>query len=256
MPEDPVSGDVQDYYRRVLPFYEAELADRGDGPFWTWAAESAPGGLVLELGAGSGRATAFLARSARRVVAFDLAPEMVAVARQRLAEASNVSLLVADMREAPLRDRFGLVVAVDDPFVHLTEDEDRQRAFATAARRLIPEGRFILDMAWFPPERREQAESPGGLVMERSGKNGLQVRETWCCEAGTRTCTAGFEYSRGGEKIGGAEFPARLWSVEELESRAAEAGLEIARLWGDYDRRPWARETSERLIAEMRRLKR
>jgi SAM-dependent methyltransferase len=253
MAEDPVSDDVQDYYSRVLPFYEAELADRGDGPFWTWAAESASEGLVLEVGAGSGRATAFLVRAAPRVVAFDLAPEMIAAARERLADAPNVSLLVADMRDPPLRDRFGLVAAVDDPFVHLTEDEDRERAFASAAQRLVPGGRFILDMAWFPPEKREEAESAEGLVMERSAKEGLRVRETWRIDPETRIGTARFEYSRGGKKVGGSDFPARLWSVEELETRAAAAGLEISQLWGDFDRRPWDRETSERLIAEMRK---
>ena len=138
-------------------------------------------------------------------------------------------------------------------YVHLTEDGDRERAFAAAARRLKPGGRFILDMAWFPPEKRERAESPEGLVMEHSGKKDLHVRQTWRIDPETRIGTARFEYSRGGKKVGGSDFPARLWSMEELESRAAEAGLEIAALWGDFDRRPWTRESSERLIAEMRK---
>jgi hypothetical protein len=111
----------------------------------------------------------------------------------------------------------------------------------------------VVDMAWFPPEKREQAVRPEGLVMERTGPSGLSIREIWRCDPGSRTGSARFEYSRGGRELGGAGFPARLWSVEELESRAAAAGLEIVQLWGDFDRRPWERETSERLIAEMRR---
>src|SRR6185312_9967471 len=160
------SSAVRAYYRRVLPFYDLELADRGDEKLWTWAASVPTGCRVLELGAGSGRATAFLARSAGFVVALDLSPEMIAVARRRLAGAANVVLAVADMRETELRTRFDLVAAVDDPFVHLVEDEDRQRAFATVARHLTPGGRFILDAAWFPPDQRWAAGGEDGLVQE------------------------------------------------------------------------------------------
>ncbi len=246
------SSAVRAYYRRVLPFYDLELADRGDEELWAWAASAPAGCRVLELGAGSGRATAFLARSAEFVVALDLAPEMIAAARRRLAGASNVVLAVADMREIELRGRFDLVAAVDDPFVHLVEDEDRRRAFAIAARHLTPGGRFILDAAWFPPERRWAAGGVNGLIQEHSGGDGLEIRETWHCDPQARLCTASYSYSRQGKVVERASFPARLWSREELEHRASDAGLRVTHLWGGYDRRPWDRATSPRMIAEMR----
>jgi SAM-dependent methyltransferase len=208
---------------------------------------------VLELGSGTGRATASLARTAGRVVALELSPEMIAVARRRLAALSNVWFVAADMRQAELRPRFDLVIAVDDPFVHLTEDDDRARAVATAARHLLPGGRFLLDAAWFSPDQRHAAGEPKGLVKENSGRNGLVVRETWHCDPTARLCTARYEYSVRGRKVQEASFPARLWSREELEHRAGAAGLQITHLWGDYDRRPWDRATSPRLIAELRR---
>jgi len=245
-------NEVRGYYHRVLPFYDLELADRGDEMLWTWAASTPAGCRVLELGAGTGRATAFFARVAARVVALELTPEMIAVARRRLAGAANVALVVADMRETELRVRFDLVAAVDDPFVHLVEDEDRERAFATAARHLAPGGRFLLDAAWFSPDQRLAAGGEGGLVKEHSGRGGLLVRETWRCDPRTRLCTASFEYRRQGETVEKASFPARLWSREELEHRARAAGLQVAHLWGDYDRRPWERTTSPRMIAELR----
>lgn len=246
------AGEIRDYYHRILPFYDRELADRGDGGLWAWAASAPPGCRVLELGAGTGRATASLARTAGRVVALELAPEMIAVARRRLAEISNVWFVAADMREAPLRPRFDLVIAVDDPFVHLTGDEDRERAFSTAAGHLVPGGRFLLDAAWFSPDQRHQAGSPEGLVKTNSGR-GLEVRETWHCDPQARLCTASYEYFVEGRKVQQASFPARLWSREELEHRARAADLRITHLWGDYDRRPWERGTSPRLIAELRR---
>ncbi len=250
------TGEIRAYYHRVLPFFDQELADRGDAELWSWAAATPASCRVLELGAGTGRATSFLARTAGRVVALDLAPELIAVARRRLARASNVGFLVADMRKVALRSRFDLVVAVDDPFVHLTGDEDRDRAFAVAARHLTPGGRFLLDAAWLSPEQRQAAALPEGLVLERAGigdLGALSVREIWHCDWETRVCSASFEYHLRDRTVERVSFPARLWSTEELEERATAAGLRVTHLWGDFDRRPWNRQSSRRLIAEMRR---
>jgi SAM-dependent methyltransferase len=239
-----MTSAIQDYYHRILPFFDAELSDRGDEDLWIRMAP--PGGRVLELGAGTGRATRLFAQKAGRVVASDLSPELIAEARRKLSGLPNVHLLAADMRELHLQERFDLIAAVDDPFVHLTEDEDRDRAFAVVAEHLAPGGRFILDAAWFPPEDRE------GRVLERTARDGrLHIREVWCCDPGTRLCTARFEYRQEGKLATEASFPGRLWSVEELESRARAAGLRLSRLWGDYDCRAWDRASSPRLVAEL-----
>ena len=245
---------VRAYYRRILPFFEQELAGRGDADFWTGEAAKPAGCRVLEIGAGTGRATIALARAADRVVAFDLSPEMIAVARRRLADFRNVFLFAADLRTIYLKVRFDLAAAVDDPFVHLIGDEDRDRALKAVARHLVPGGRFLLDAAWFPPARRRAAGSSEGLVVERSGRGGLQVRETWRCNPRKRLCSASYEYLVQGQRVERASFPARLWSLEEMRARGRAAGLQVGLLWGDYDRRPWDRASSPRLIAEMRRL--
>ncbi len=247
-----MATDTQDYYRRILPFYDAELRGRGDEGFWIEMAGEPENCRVLELGAGTGRATALLARKAGRVVATELVPEMIAQARRKVGASPHVQLLMADIRELGLEERFDLVVAADDPFVHLTADEDRDRAFRVAAEHLAPQGRFVLDAAWFPPEERE--ETADGLVKEHGTEDGrLCVREVWCCDPETRLCTTRFEYRQDGDLVEQASFPGRLWSVDEMEERAKASGLRISSLWGDYDRRPWERGTSQRLIAELRR---
>lgn len=243
-----MAAEVQDYYHRILPFYDAELSDRGDEDFWVHMAADPPGCRVLELGAGTGRATRLLAQKAGRVVASELSPELVVQARRKLRRLPHVHLLAADMRELHLQESFDLIVAVDDPFVHLIEDEDRDRAFAVVAEHLDPRGRFLLDAAWFPPEDREDR------VQEHVTHDGkLHVRQVWHCDPESRLCTARFEYRQAGRLAAEASFPGRLWSVEELKARARAAGLQVSRLWGDYDLRAWDRGSSQRLIVEMRR---
>src|ERR1700720_734693 len=179
----PVSqrvSEVRAYYRRIAPYLDLELADRGDRGFWEWAASEPAGCRVLELGAGTGRATRFLARTAARVFACDLSPELIAIARERLGDLENVRLFVADMRRLCLAARFDLVVAVDDPFAHLLLGGERDRALRAAAAHLAPGGRLVLDAAWFSPHRRELSSRPEGLVSERfrgGGAGQLRVRE-------------------------------------------------------------------------------
>ncbi len=250
---DPSSA-VREYYRQILPFYDLELADRGDGAFWAWAASEPAGCRVLEVGAGTGRATAFLARSAGSVTALDLDLDLLAVARGKAAP--NVRLVAADMRQLGLAARFDLVAAVDDPFVHLTADGDRELALTGAAGLLRPGGRLLLDAAWLSPADRRRAATPEGLVRERAhGENGeLVVRQRWCSAGASRLCMVRFDYRWKGREVAAATFPARLWSVAEIHRRCRAAGLRPSTLWGGYDRRPWSRPTSRRLIVEAHKL--
>jgi SAM-dependent methyltransferase len=246
------ADQIQAYYRRISPYLDSELAERGDGPFWAQAAAAPSPCRVLELGCGTGRATAFLAATAARVVAVDLSFSLLAVARRCVGDLPNVHLVAGDLSELPFRGRFDLVVAVGDPLVHLLDDGDRDRAFASAARHLAPGGRFLLDAAWFPTARRQAAEEPEGFSERRLANDGLTVSETWRCDRATRTCSARFDYELGGATVASASFPGRLWSLAELKLRSRRAGLRLTRLWGNYDRSPWNRDASPRLIAEMR----
>ena len=86
----PMDDDVQAlvaeqvaYYRAHAPDYDNDIA--GLHPGWSQAIDELPiTGDVLELACGSGRWTRLLAARARSVTAVDAAPEMLAIARQRV----------------------------------------------------------------------------------------------------------------------------------------------------------------------------
>src|SRR5688572_29474572 len=117
-------AEVEAYYRTIAPFYDAELADRDDLEFWRELAGRHQGARVLELGAGSGRVTAALAPSAGVLVGLDISPELLQLARPRLAAWPHARLVQADMLALPFREPFDLIVAADDPMSHLVDAAD------------------------------------------------------------------------------------------------------------------------------------
>jgi len=240
--------DLRRYYGVVGPFLDAELAGRGDERFWLEVGRRARAGSILELGCGGGRVTRVLAESGARVVGIDLCPELLERARQRL-DTHAVSLVVADMRQLALRRRFEAIVAPDDPFSHLTADEDRSRALAGVARHLAPGGRFVLDALWFPPDEERRGSRLLTHDLTLAGQ-AVHVTERWRCDRQTHCCATEYDYYTGAGEPTHASFEARYWTPAELRDRLAAAGLHITHWWGGYDGQPWDEQRSERLVLE------
>lgn len=245
--------DVRSYYRTVGRFLELEQANRNDGVFWETVVDEENSPAILELGTGNGRATIHLAPGAGRLVGLDAVESSLKEGRRRLREHTHVHFVLADIRAIPLSSRFDLVVAANDPFVHMSRDADRDLALKLVAEHLRPGGRFILDAHWLPLSARREAETPDGRIRERPlGKSddGLTVRETWRCDRDTLHCFARYEYLANGERIGTAAFQGRLWSPGEIDERFQRAGLNVRSVWGSYDRDPWDARDSRRFVVQ------
>jgi ubiquinone/menaquinone biosynthesis C-methylase UbiE len=99
--------------------------------------------LVLDVATGGGHTALAFARGARRVVALDLTPAMLAAAARYATArgARNVSFLLGDAEALPLGDgRFDVVAARYAPH-HFPQPE---RFVAEAARVLRPGGRVVV----------------------------------------------------------------------------------------------------------------
>lgn len=161
--------DVRDYYDSLGEREWGRLTRPDDGALEFAVTCQAiedylpEGARVLDIGAGPGRYSLWLAERGHRVTAADLSPALVAIAREKAA-ASGASALIDEIVVADARDlsrwadaSFDAVLALG-PFYHLPDQADRERAAREAARVLRPGGTaFIALMPRYALLRRTLA---------------------------------------------------------------------------------------------------
>lgn len=104
----------------------------------------AQGGLVLELGCGTGKMTRILSRAGYDMIGVDNSEEMLAVAMGQGHE--GILYLCQDMRSFELYGTVGAVVSVCDCMNYILEEEELLQVFQLVENYLDPGGAFIFDM--------------------------------------------------------------------------------------------------------------
>jgi len=104
--------------------------------------EPVRGGIILELGCGSGLLTRYLVEAGHRVVATDASQAMLALARQT-APGAQVRQLVLPDDSLPECDA---VVSIGHVLSYLADESAVERALATTADAIRPGGVLALDL--------------------------------------------------------------------------------------------------------------
>jgi SAM-dependent methyltransferase len=120
------------------------------------------GGLVLELGCGSGLLTRHLIEAGHRVVATDASPAMLELARETAPGAESIEQLVLLDDPLPSCDA---VVSVGHVLSYLPDEASVERALVAAATALRPEGVLAIDLcdlSWGETRRDEKSQGRVG----------------------------------------------------------------------------------------------
>ena len=101
------------------------------------------GGLVLDVGCGTGTLSLALANNGYDVTGLDLSEDMLVVASEK---APNVQFIHRDMRELAGLSNFDLVLIAVDSLNYLKTETDVQQTFAGAAAALGASGLLVFDV--------------------------------------------------------------------------------------------------------------
>jgi SAM-dependent methyltransferase len=227
------------------PFYDWENArtvQRRDVTFWQRLA-CAQEGLVLELGCGTGRITAPVARAGAQIVGIDRSAPMLARARQRLRRARlSARLLRGDIRYLPFRRgaKFHLVMAPYGILQSLTRERDLTATLDSVAAVVRRGGLFAIDLVpdlprWSEYDRRVSLAGRKGRGHVRLTESVRQDRRK-----GLTIFDQEYEERRGGRStVKRFSLTFRTVSVPQMRRRLEAAGFRIDAVLGDYDGGPW-----------------
>lgn len=159
MGEQPTEDRIRKYYAAAPEKEWQRLLDPGDGAIEFEMTKRAirrhvpAGSRVLDIGGGPGRYAVWMAGEGHRVVLADVVPELLDVARSRIAEAgvgSNVEDVVTanacDLSRWP-DGSFDAAISLG-PFYHMTDESRREQAARELERVVRPGG--VLLAAFMP----------------------------------------------------------------------------------------------------------
>lgn len=187
---------------------------------------------ALEPACGTGRYLAGLLRRGWKVEGYDLSPEMVRFARERLAKyGARAVLTVGDMRTYRSKRRFGLVFNLLSTFRHLMSDRDALAHLRRCAESLAPGGVMVLglDLAHYGHEVPDEEVFP-----ERGA---VHVLMTIPADRRRRRERIMNFVTVPGKKVLESHYDLRSYDAKELKALLAESPLRVKAVFG-YDGRP------------------
>lgn len=241
---DGVSYDRRYRSRQADIQFYVELARRYGGP-------------VLELGVGTGRIARRIAEQGIEVVGVDGMQTMLQRAEAQRARSSRavqgrLRFEQGDLRSLRLGQRFPLVTAPFNVFMHLYTREDVEQALASVRRHLSPGGRLAFDVS--NPDPRSMARDPTRLykcrpVVHPMNGERYDYSEAFHYDRATQVMHVSMilEHPNNQEDVQISALSQRQFFPAELESLLHYNGFVLESLQGGFGQEPLTSE-SESLV--------
>jgi SAM-dependent methyltransferase len=196
-----------------------------------------PGAEILDAGCGTGRYAIELARRGYRVDGIDVSPELVAVAKQTVAESpGSVLFRVGDILDVP-DERYHAILCrgvLND----IVDDGERDAVFASFAQALRPGGVLIVDVRDWGASVERKSREPVFRKRVSTDRGELTFTAVTTLDLDRRQLLI-FEshalVANGLEHVSDYQFVMRCWEREELEVMLARHGFGTVRCFGAYD---------------------
>ena len=196
-------------------------------------AELAAGGRVLELGAGTGRVAIPLAAKGPEVHAIELDPAMIRQLRAKPG-IERVITHLGDMTDMDVDGTFDLIFAVFGTLFMLPTQDDQVRCFRSAARRLAPNGKLVIEALIPQPTTYDQNRK---VTVAHAADDRVVLNVSESDPVAQTIDTRHVVFSASGIEVHPVHV--RYSWPSELDLMARLAGLQLRARWSDWDRRPF-----------------
>ena len=195
------------------------------------------GGVVLDLGCGSGRLSVGLAQAGVDIVGLDLSESMLEVARAKAAVASvAIRFIHGDMRSFELPERFSAILIPGNSLLHLHAIADLQGCLSSVRRHLAPGGRLVFDISKWDLGRLVLMPGERYQVMQRGG---LSIEETSTYDSAEQVRTIRWHFVERGVDVRTVEYRLRVIFPQELVLLLESRGLGLESRFGSFEREPF-----------------
>ncbi len=258
---DPDSPYSRLNYRRLIA-WPARI--EREWPFLATTLASAPAANVLDVGCGTGEHARHLASRGFRAVGIDRSEAQIdeAGSYQREFGELGPEFLLGDVAELPrlTDERFGAALCLGNVLPHL-EDHDLARSLEVLATRLLPGGRFVVQLINYervftrkirslPINFRDDPDTAGAEIafvrlMTRDGERHVRFYPLTLAVRPDQEPPIELEAAK--------EVRLRAWRRTELSAVLERARFEIDSVHGDMVGGPYAAEDSPDLVVVARR---
>ena len=227
------------YGERIASTYDALHAHMDPAAAVETLAERAGGGRALELGIGTGRIALPLAARGVAVHGIDASEAMVERLRAKPGGAA-IEVALGDFADVAVAGEFDLVFVAFNTFFALLTQDDQVRCFANVAKRLAPDGAFVIEA--FVPDLGRYARGQRHLNLVRfdSDRSVLDAAEH---APVTQRVTARLLVIED-ERVQTYPLEIRYAWPSELDLMARLAGLRLRERWGGWSREPFTAASS------------
>jgi SAM-dependent methyltransferase len=206
---------------------------------------------ILDLGCGTGRITIPIAKNGHKIIGIDSSKKMLDEAMQKAQSSSlTIDFIESDIRNFDLPERFSLILLTFNTICHLYDFESIFSTFTCIKKHLKPGGRLIIDV--FNPDlsflsRDENIKSKRATYKNPYNAGNVEITQSNFYSKKEQT-----NYNKWFFKMDGKEFEQelnkRVFFPQEIDNYIRFLNMEIENKYGDFQRSPFADNSSKQII--------
>ena len=203
--------------------------------------ELARGGPALELGIGSGRIALPLQQRGVQVHGIDVSAAMLGRLRAKPG-GDHVPVTLGNFADVGVEGAFSLIYVLFNTFFGLLSQEEQLRCFENVARRLTPDGVFLIE-AFVPDLARFSGRQTVRAI--KVGNDEVRLDVTQWDPVEQHLTSQHVVLTEQGIRL----YPVKLRYVwpSELELMARLAGLRLRQRWANWDRAGFTADSTKHI---------